>query len=184
ACHGPAGEGNQALNAPRLAGQSAWYLQRQLANFRGGQRGAHQQDTFGAQMRAFATMLPDQLAIRNLAAHVESLRAPAPESTIAGDLKRGKALYSNCTTCHGANGQGIWALNAPKLAGLNDWYLARQLRNFQAGVRGAHREDYYGRQMSFMANVLADDRAIADLVSYINTLKPEDNQVLASRRGF
>jgi cytochrome c oxidase subunit 2 len=184
ACHGPAGEGNQALNAPRIAGQQAWYLQRQLQNFRSGVRGAHEQDTFGTQMRAFAAMLPDDTAIRNVAAHIESLPGSAPESTVTGDVKRGKSLYTTCAVCHGQHGQGIWALNAPRLVQMSDWYLARQLNNFRAGIRGAHRQDYYGRQMSFMANVLADERAIDDLISYINTLKPEDDQVLASRRGF
>ena len=184
ACHGPAGEGNQALNAPRIAGQQAWYLQRQLQNFRSGVRGAHEQDTFGMQMRAFAAMLPDDAAIRNVASHIESLPGSAAVSTVAGDPKRGRKLYANCVACHGANGQGIWALNAPRLAEMSDWYLERQLNNFRAGIRGAHRQDYYGRQMSFMANVLADKHAINDLVSYINTLKPEDKQVLASKRGF
>jgi cytochrome c oxidase subunit 2 len=183
-CHGPAGEGNQALNAPQLAGQQAWYLQRQLNNFRAGIRGAHEQDTFGAQMRAFAAMLPDETAIRNVAAHIESLPGSMAQSTVTGDVNRGKTLYANCVACHGANGQGIWALNAPRLAQVSDWYLARQLNNFRAEIRGAHRQDYYGRQMSFMANVLADQRAIDDLISYINTLKPEDDQVLASRRGY
>ena len=98
------------------------------------------------QMRAFAAMLPDDTAIRDLASHVESLPGSAPESTVTGDVKRGKSLYSNCTACHGANGQGIWALNAPRLAQISDWYLARQLKNFRAGIRGAHRQDYYGRQ--------------------------------------
>lgn len=32
-CHGQAGEGNQALGAPRLAGQDASYLERQIRNF-------------------------------------------------------------------------------------------------------------------------------------------------------
>jgi cytochrome c oxidase subunit II len=184
ACHGPAGEGNQALNAPRIAGQPAWYLRRQLDNFRAGVRGAHEEDTFGAQMQAFAAMLPDEAAIRDVAAHIESLPGSLQESTVTGNEKRGKKLYGNCVACHGANGQGIWALNAPRLAQVSDWYLARQLHNFRTGIRGAHRQDYYGRQMSFMANVIADDHAIDDLISYINTLKPEDAQVLASRRGF
>jgi cytochrome c oxidase subunit 2 len=184
ACHGPAGEGNQALNAPRIAGQQAWYLHRQLSNFRAGVRGTHEQDIFGTQMRAFAAMLPDETAIRDVAAHIESLPGSTAESTVTGDVKRGKSLYSNCVACHGANGQGIWALNAPRLAQMSDWYLARQLNNFRAEIRGAHRQDYYGRQMAFMANVLADEHAIDDLISYINTLKPEDDQVLASRRGF
>ena len=33
ACHGAQGEGNQMLNAPRLAGQGAWYIARQLDHF-------------------------------------------------------------------------------------------------------------------------------------------------------
>jgi cytochrome c oxidase subunit 2 len=184
ACHGPNGEGNQAVNAPRIGGQSAWYLRRQLNNFRAGIRGAHEGDTFGSQMRAFAAMLPDDTAIRNVTAHIESLPGAVGASTVTGDAEHGKELYQNCVACHGAHGEGIWALNAPRLAQMSDWYLERQLNNFRAGIRGSHRQDYYGRQMQFMANVLADQHAIDDLVSYIDTLKPEDAQVLASRRGF
>ncbi len=184
ACHGSGGEGNQALNAPRIAGQPAWYLQRQLHNFRSGLRGMHEKDTFGTQMRAFAAMLPDEMAIRNVTVHIESLPDSAPESTVTGDAKRGKSLYTTCAACHGQHGEGIWALNAPRLAQMSDWYLARQLNNFRSGIRGAHRQDYYGRQMSFMAHAFADDRSINDLISYINTLKPEDKTVLASRRGY
>ena len=65
----------------------------------------------------------------------------------------------------------IWALNAPRMAGMDDWYLARQLENFKSGVRGAHPEDFYGEQMGFMARTLIDDQAINDLVAYINTLE-------------
>ena len=184
ACHGPNGEGNQAVNAPRIGGQSAWYLQRQLHNFRAGIRGTHEGDTYGSQMRAFAAMLPDDTAIRNVTAHIESLPGAAVAATVAGDVEHGRQLYGNCVSCHGAHGEGIWAVNAPRLAQMSDWYLERQLNNFRAGIRGTHRQDYYGRQMQFMANVLADQHAIDDLVSYIETLKPEDAQVLASRRGY
>ncbi len=173
ACHGPSGEGNQALNAPRLAGQEAWYLRRQLHAFRNGLRGVHEKDTFGAQMRAFATMLPDDTAIRNLAAYVESLPGHDPEATVTGNAERGRSLFATCSACHGRQGQGIWALNAPRLADMSDWYLVRQLQNFQQGIRGAHGKDYYGWQMATMADSLADDRAINDIVAYINTLDPE-----------
>ena len=44
ACHGAAGEGNQALGAPPLAGQDAAYLARQLHNFKAGRRGYAEQD--------------------------------------------------------------------------------------------------------------------------------------------
>jgi len=53
---------------------------------------------------------------------------------------------------------------------MTDWYLERQLQNFKHGIRGQHPEDYYGKQMSFMARILQDDKKINDLVAYINTL--------------
>ena len=184
ACHGPAGEGNHALNAPRLAGQQAWYVRRQLNNFRAGLRGAHEKDTFGAQMKAFAAMLPDDTAIRNLAAYIETLPGHASEATVTGNVKRGKSLYTTCAACHGANGQGIWALNGPRLEGAHDWYLVRQLQNFQQRIRGAHRQDFYGWQMGAMSDILADDRAIDDIVSYINTLRPVDTRTaMTAGRG-
>jgi cytochrome c oxidase subunit 2 len=173
ACHGSSGEGNPALNAPRLAGQQAWYLRRQLHAFRSGTRGAHERDNFGAQMRAFASMLPDDTSIRNITAYIEALPGNEPQATVTGDVGRGERLYRNCASCHGREGQGIWALNAPRLADMSDWYLVRQLQNFQQGVRGAHRGDYYGWQMATMADALKDERSINDVVAYINTLDPE-----------
>jgi len=44
ACHGPGGEGNQQLGAPRIAGQKKWYLLRQIRNFRAGARGVDPKD--------------------------------------------------------------------------------------------------------------------------------------------
>ena len=172
ACHGAAGEGNPALNAPRLAGQEAWYLRRQLHAFRDGVRGAHERDTYGAQMRPFAAMLADDTSIRNLSAYVESLPGQAMQAAVAGDVDRGRRLYGTCASCHGREGQGIWALNAPRLADMSDWYLVRQLLNFQNGVRGTHRQDFYGWQMATFADSLKNERSINDVVAYINTLDP------------
>jgi cytochrome c oxidase subunit 2 len=173
ACHGANGEGNPALNAPRLAGQPAWYVARQIHHFRDGIRGAHEGDVYGAQMRAFAAMLPDDAAIRNVAAYVESLPGGAHPPTVTGNAARGERLYATCANCHGAAGEGIWALNAPRLAQMSDWYMARQLENFRHGVRGAQAGDYYGWQMAAMADSLKDERSVNDVISYINTLAPE-----------
>jgi cytochrome c oxidase subunit 2 len=52
---------------------------------------------------------------------------------------------------------------------MTDWYLERQLQNFKKGIRGQHPEDYYGKQMGFMARILQDDKKIRDLVAYMNT---------------
>ena len=78
--------------------------------------------------------------------------------------------YATCGTCHGADGRGIAATNAPRLKGMSDWYLATQLNNFRDGIRGTHPGDLYGSQMALIAAMLADERAVSDIVAYINTL--------------
>ncbi len=74
ACHGKAGEGNAALNAPGLAGQSDWYLLRQLAKFRSGARGSIEGDVLGAQMRAAMAPLADAAAPSDVVAYINTLR--------------------------------------------------------------------------------------------------------------
>ena len=49
----------------------------------------------------------------------------------AGDATKGKAAYAVCAACHGANGMGNKALNAPRIAGQEPWYLERQLNNYK-----------------------------------------------------
>ena len=88
----------------------------------------------------------------------------------AGDPLIGQATYPVCATCHGSQGEGIVALNSPKLSGQESWYLETQLRNFKNGVRGAHEDDVYGQQMAPMAAVLADEAAIRNIAAYISTL--------------
>lgn len=89
----------------------------------------------------------------------------------AGDAKKGKAFYTTCVACHGDKGQGNKALNAPKIAGQETWYMVRQLKNFKAGIRGANPKDIYGQQMRPMAMTLPNDQAIEDVAAYIATLK-------------
>ncbi|MBT8146503.1 MAG: c-type cytochrome [Gammaproteobacteria bacterium] len=73
ACHGRAGEGNQALQAPALADRDGWYLYRQLNLFKSGYRGGHPEDTVGAQMRASARALPDDQSVKDVVAYINSL---------------------------------------------------------------------------------------------------------------
>lgn len=170
ACHGQQGEGLPALNAPKLAGQSEWYLRRQLENYKNGVRGTHPEDTFGKQMAPMAATLTTPEAVDNVVAYIQTLPDEPAPATIDGDIERGKKLYEVCAYCHGDAGEGVRAMNAPRTAGMNDWYIARQLENFRAGVRGTEHADYYGFQMGFMAKALKDEQAITDLVAYINTL--------------
>ncbi len=170
ACHGPAGAGNQAMNSPKIAGQEPWYLERQLSAFKNGVRGAAPGDMFGAQMRPMAMQLADAAAIADLVAYVGTFPVVKPAVTVQGDAAAGKALYATCAACHGQKAEGLVALNGPKLAGQDDWYLVRQLQNYKKGLRGAHPQDTYGMQMRPMASMLADDKAINNVVAYINSL--------------
>lgn len=170
ACHGSEGEGNKSMHAPRLSGQPAAYLKRQLEYFRDDMRGSHALDTYGQQMAPMALGLPDAAAIDNVIAYVDTLPDVRSEKTIKGNVERGRGLYTTCGVCHGARGQGNDPQGIPRLAGMNDWYMARQLENFKAGIRGVHPADAYGGQMRFMAAMLNDDQALNDLLSYVNTL--------------
>ncbi len=102
-----------------------------------------------------------------------------PAALAAGDAAKGKALYAICAACHGANAEGTATLNAPANAGQDPWYMTRQLKNFKAGIRGAHPDDAFGAQMRPMAMVLAGDQDIADVVAYISSLElPEPAQTV------
>ena len=87
------------------------------------------------------------------------------------DKDEGKKTYLVCSKCHGVDGLGIWSSNAPRQAGISDWYLVNQLKNFRNNVRGSHPQDYNGSQMALMSKFLFNDEAINDLVAYINTLR-------------
>jgi cytochrome c oxidase subunit 2 len=170
ACHGQQGEGIELLNSPKLSGLQDWYLKRQLKNYRDGIRGSHQDDIFGQQMAPMMVTLADDAAIDDVVAYIGTLPDDPAAATVAGDAGTGKELYTTCAACHGADGQGRWGPYAPRQAGMNDWYMVRQLQNFKQGIRGGHRGDLYGAQMVSMAEILGDDEAVNDVVAYINTL--------------
>lgn len=169
ACHGAGGEGNVALNAPKLSGQGAWYLERQLKQFKAGVRGTQDKDTFGKMMAPMAATLPDDTAIANVVAYIATLPDTPVATTLKGDIASGARQFATCAACHGANGAGIAATHAPRLHGMSDWYMARQLKNFRDGVRGAHPQDPYGSQMALVAGMLNDDADIGNVLAYINS---------------
>ncbi len=90
-----------------------------------------------------------------------------------GDADAGKAAYAICATCHAADGAGNTAMNSPRISGLSESYLARQLRYYRDGVRGADPKDAFGMQMAPMAKTLADDAALANVSAYIATLQSD-----------
>lgn len=172
ACHGTQGEGNMALNAPKIAGAAGWYIRNQIANYQNGRRGAPDSgDMFGMQMAPMARTLATPQMLENVIAYIESLPdAPAEPTILDGNAERGRVTYTTCAVCHGQNGEGLWTTNAPRLAGMSDWYLYNQLVNFREGVRGTHDDDIYGDQMAMVSEMLNGDEAIRNVIAYINTL--------------
>jgi cytochrome c oxidase subunit 2 len=91
-------------------------------------------------------------------------------AALAQDIEAGRVLYGVCSACHGPNGEGLQALNGPRLAGQEAWYTERQLQNFKSGARGSDPRDVYGQQMAPMAQTLTTDQAIKDVAAYIESL--------------
>jgi cytochrome c553 len=164
ACHGAHGEGMAAAHVPRLAGQSAEYLRKQLDDYAQGTRDS-------PIMKNFAEALSEQQRIK-FAARYASM--PTPQAVQAkplnaADLARGHQLayqgdetkrVQACNNCHGPDGIGI-AHAAPYLAGQSADYLASALKAFQQGTR----KNDAGELMRSAASGL-DDSDIAAVAEY------------------
>ena len=120
-----------ALNAPKLAGQSGWYIARQIRNFKAGLRGAKDEDTYGKQMAAMAGTLDDDRHPQRDGLSCDTPRHAA-DSTVPATPTKGHSLYTTCGACHGPYGDGVWTTNAPRLAHMSDWYMAAAAREFPA----------------------------------------------------
>ena len=72
-----------------------------------------------------------------------------------------------CTTCHGVQLMGNETLRAPRLSGMEAWYVAKQLRAFKKGWRGGDDSDLIGREMQPMAAAL-DDRQIVAAARFVS----------------
>ena len=60
--------------------------------------------------------------------------AAAPKSDPDGDIASGEAQSTVCAACHGADGNSP-APTFPKIAGLGEKYLLKQLQDIQSGMR-------------------------------------------------
>lgn len=91
----------------------------------------------------------------------------------AEELADGERLWEYCAFCHNADGLGQQRSDAPKLAADQAWYTERQLRYFQAKIRGYHPEDIPGLAMSVYSAPLFNDDAIRNVAAYIESLPAE-----------
>ena len=172
ACHGAQGEGNPGLKAPRLTHLSSVYIVAQLQKFKAGYRGGNGASDSARQMAAMAATLADDQAMYDTAAYIGTLQGGVSPVTIKADVEQGARYYRQyCAACHGPVAQGNPALNSPRLAGADDWYIVTQLQSFRAGSRGSDASDRTGKQMRAMAGVLPDDDAVAAVAAYIRSLE-------------
>ena len=170
-CHGTNANGNYGIRAPKISGVEPWYLSRQLENFAAGVRGVPAGDAPGHEMGPVGMRVKQEGTLAAAVEFIGTLDSKKPAATLTGDVALGKKLYANCASCHGAKGEGNQSLNAPALAARSDWYLATQLANYKQGLRGVDERDTYGAQMRAIVSTLPDEKAITDVVAYINTLK-------------
>jgi cytochrome c553 len=127
-CHGAAGESSSPV-FPRLAGQNAAYVARQLADYKAGKRRSSTmqpmvEDLSPEDMQALGAWF----ASRPTHGH------PVDDGDLAGV---GKFVYvrgnpysgvAACATCHGGDAHGTVTL--PRLAGQHAQYTENQLKQF------------------------------------------------------
>jgi cytochrome c553 len=171
-CHGTQGEGNPAGGFPRIAGQSQYYLAKQLESYAVGSR----QNPI---MQPIAKALSPQERA-TAAAFFAQLDAPAAKTTVtaAQSPDRGAILASRgdndrrvqaCANCHGPGGVGEPPAY-PYLAGLDAGYLAAAINAWKSGAR----KNDGGQQMASVARALApeDIAAVSHYYAGLTSPKP------------
>lgn len=141
ACHGP--DGNSAIEMnPKLAGQHATYLVKQLKEFKLASETGGEEGRNNAVMNGQASQLSEQ-DMQDLAAYFSSqdkMSGETPEEFI----EPGEALYRGgnkergitaCIACHGPKGNGMGLAGFPDISGQHAAYTAKQLKAFRAGER-------------------------------------------------
>jgi cytochrome c553 len=164
-CHGLLGVG-LAPSAPKLTGQYADYIVKQLQDFQSGAR-KH------PVMTSMAESLTDDDQT-DIAAWYGSNKpmqgAVVTASLLARDLFTRGDVTRNvlpCKNCHGETGKGSFSANGsyPVIGGQHSTYLREQLRNWRSGARS----NSPGGVMNNIAKALSDEE-IEALANYISGL--------------
>ena len=132
-CHGTDGESSSPV-FPRLAGQHAAYVARQLGDYKTGRR---KSDT----MRPMVEDLSNEDFVA-LGQYFESRQPIAHPQADTEFAQVGRFIFNrgnpysgipSCSSCHGADGRGTETL--PRLAGQHALYLESQLKKFNTRER-------------------------------------------------
>jgi cytochrome c553 len=164
ACHGA--DGNSTSPAyPKLAGQHAEYITKQLMNFKSGDR----KNPIMLGIVTSNNLTPDDM--KNLGAF---FAAQTPKTGAAKDktlVEAGEKLFKGgdsgsgvpaCAACHGPAGAGI-PVQFPRLASQHKEYIYAQLNNFRLGDRA----NDGGKMMRTIAAKMTDQemKAVAEYIS-------------------
>ena len=162
ACHGV--DGNSAvLMYPKLAGQSANYLAKQLADFKSG---ARVDPTMAGMVAGLSASDMDDLAAYY--AVQTSKEGTGEGSTVGqklyfgGDAKKG---ITACVACHGVKGKGMAQAGFPAIAGQNPDYLKKQITTFRDASRGND-----NNQIMRNIAIKLSNSEIDELVKYMSSL--------------
>lgn len=130
-CHGMDALGEEDGSYPRLAGQHATVLIKQLADVRAGVRDNRKMYPFADDHVVNVQDLAD------IAVYLQGLPATAEHGLGPGDaLEQGRTLYQrDCMECHGPNGEGDAESFYPRVADQHYRYLLRQMRDIRTGKR-------------------------------------------------
>jgi len=131
-CHRTDASGRIAFNIPRLSGQHASVIIKQLMDIRSGLR-------VNEDMREY--MHDSDLTLQDfadMAAYLQSLPVAGKIGQGPPELvPRGQALYaSDCAGCHGEHAEGRPELFFPMLASQHYGYLLREIDLILSGERG------------------------------------------------
>mgnify|MGYP006136381873 CR=1 FL=1 len=133
-CHGKEGF-SEVLIYPNLAKQHSAYIEKQLKQFKAGERGNnYAMGEFAASLTEqeiadLGAYFKDPAAVANVAP--KKIKAPVK---VLGNVELGKAKSATCTACHGTDGNSLIAMY-PKIAGQHESYIVKQLQEFKSGAR-------------------------------------------------
>jgi len=165
-CHGSGGVPEPGSPMPRLAGVSADYIAKQLADYRAGRR-------HHSVMQGVAGQLTDR-DIGSVARLIATMPPAPPAGWPDPRFVRGKQLQENgdntsalpaCGNCHGPQGRGLDRL-LPPLAGLPSSYLVDELMAWKSGRRA---NDTDGVMRSIAARLSDED--ILELARYYSSIQ-------------
>lgn len=131
-CHGKDGEGSSAIY-PRLAGQHAEYIAKQLGDFKSGRRKGTMNEMAADLTEEEMAALGAFFAAKSPKAHKVRDDALAAVGFYIYHQGNKFSDVPACASCHGEAGEGTVQL--PRLAGQHKRYLSSQLEQFNTRAR-------------------------------------------------